>query len=263
VRLSICAIFRNEAPYLREWIEFHRIVGVERFYLYQNRSDDDWEAVLRSYVHSGIVEVTDWPAGPPAQQAAYQHLIDRRRGAEEWVAFLDCDEFLFSPAYATVGEALDGEKFGECGAVAAHWMCFGASGHERSSSRPVIERFTTRPRDGFEFNYYVKCVVRMDRVEAATPSAHQFVVRLGTVNERGETVADVLHSPPTHQWLRINHYATKSREEFLRRIIHGRVDQSGNRHAGEFDVYQGREVDDREIWRFLPELKRRLAALGP
>jgi hypothetical protein len=27
VYLSICAIFKDEAPYLPEWIEFHRLVG--------------------------------------------------------------------------------------------------------------------------------------------------------------------------------------------------------------------------------------------
>ena len=36
--LAVCAIYRDEAPYLREWIEFHRLVGVERFFLYDNRS---------------------------------------------------------------------------------------------------------------------------------------------------------------------------------------------------------------------------------
>lgn len=36
VYLSICAIFKDEAPYLPEWIEFHRSVGVERFFLYDN-----------------------------------------------------------------------------------------------------------------------------------------------------------------------------------------------------------------------------------
>jgi hypothetical protein len=34
--LSICAIFRHEAPYLREWIEFHKLIGAERFFLYDN-----------------------------------------------------------------------------------------------------------------------------------------------------------------------------------------------------------------------------------
>ena len=40
-KVSICAIFKNEAKYLREWIEFHKIVGVEHFYLYNNFSTDD------------------------------------------------------------------------------------------------------------------------------------------------------------------------------------------------------------------------------
>ena len=40
VTLAIAAIFRDEAPYLKEWIEFHRAVGVERFYLFDNLSTD-------------------------------------------------------------------------------------------------------------------------------------------------------------------------------------------------------------------------------
>ena len=32
VPLAICAVFRNEDDALAEWIEFHRLVGVERFY---------------------------------------------------------------------------------------------------------------------------------------------------------------------------------------------------------------------------------------
>ena len=41
VTLAVGAIFQNEARYLREWIEFHRRQGVERFYLYENNSSDD------------------------------------------------------------------------------------------------------------------------------------------------------------------------------------------------------------------------------
>ena len=33
-QLSICAIFKNEAKFLKEWIEYHRLVGVDHFYLY-------------------------------------------------------------------------------------------------------------------------------------------------------------------------------------------------------------------------------------
>lgn len=27
---SLCAIFKNEAPYFREWIEYHRMLGVDQ-----------------------------------------------------------------------------------------------------------------------------------------------------------------------------------------------------------------------------------------
>ena len=44
--LSVCAIYRNEAPYLAEWIEFHRLVGAERFFLYDNGSTASGSSVL-------------------------------------------------------------------------------------------------------------------------------------------------------------------------------------------------------------------------
>jgi hypothetical protein len=31
--VSIAAIFKDEAHYLREWIEFHNMLGVEHFFL--------------------------------------------------------------------------------------------------------------------------------------------------------------------------------------------------------------------------------------
>jgi hypothetical protein len=107
MHLAICAIFRNEAPYLREWIEFHRLVGVQKFHLYQNRSEDDYESVLRPYIDEGLVDLTDWPRQPPCQIESYRDFISQHAGKPWWVAFLDCDEFLFSPGYATVGEALE------------------------------------------------------------------------------------------------------------------------------------------------------------
>src|ERR1700733_4250019 len=60
-QLAICAIFRDEAPYLKEWIEFHKLVGVEHFYLYNNCSEDDYSAVLQTYIDQEEVELIQWP----------------------------------------------------------------------------------------------------------------------------------------------------------------------------------------------------------
>ena len=59
--LAACTIYRDAASYLAEWIEFHRLVGVERFFLYDNGSADDHREVLAPYVDEGIAVVHDWP----------------------------------------------------------------------------------------------------------------------------------------------------------------------------------------------------------
>lgn len=259
--LAICAIFRNEAPYLREWLEFHRIVGVERFYLYQNRSDDDWRSCLQPYLDEGVVEVTDWPMPSPCQQAAYQHFIDRHRGEPRWVAFLDCDEFLFSECYATIFEVLN-QVPRQWGAIAANWVCFGAAGRERHDPGLVIERFTERPADDFGPNVHIKSIVRLDHAESVGANPHQFCVSGGTCDESGRQVQGPFTSRARHRLLRINHYVTKSREEYVRRISRGRADLPAQRDPAEFDGYQGAEVNDETILRFLPALKLRLERIA-
>ena len=52
--LSVCAIFKNEGRFLREWLNYYLLAGVDHFYLYNNFSDDDYAAVLKPYVDKGL-----------------------------------------------------------------------------------------------------------------------------------------------------------------------------------------------------------------
>ena len=260
--LSVCAILRNESRYLKEWIEFHLLQGVERFYLYQNRSDDDWYTVLLPYVRDGIAEVTTWPLRMSPQLPAYADCIDKLRGTDTAVAFIDCDEFLFSPTRGTVTEALSELPF-SWGALGVHWMCFGSSGHESYEPGLVTERFTWRPLAASPFNEHIKSIIRMDQAEIeTTDNPHFFRVGAGTFNENGQPITTPTNRPHTSSILRINHYSSKSREEWLERAKLGKPDRDDP-----LDIdpqwYAGRqamEVDDRDIHRFLPRLKEQHAA---
>lgn len=96
--LAIAAIYRDDAAYLAEWIEFHRLVGAERFFLYDNLSTDEHRSVLDPYVREGVVVVHDWPQTfPSGQVPAFADCLERHRDDARWIAFLDVDEFLFSP----------------------------------------------------------------------------------------------------------------------------------------------------------------------
>ncbi len=42
------AIAKNEGPYIREWIEYHRQVGVQKFLIYDNESTDQMRTLFRA-----------------------------------------------------------------------------------------------------------------------------------------------------------------------------------------------------------------------
>jgi hypothetical protein len=256
-------MFHDEVPYLKEWIEFHRMMGVEKFYLYNRLSNDAWQPILQPYIEWGIVELTDWPyqrlyqGHREAFIDSHQHCIDRLRGSHEWLAMIDCDEFLFSPAYATVAEAIS--KMPESwGAIGAHWVVFGPGDETAYRNAPVIERFTWRPNAVNYFNRWYKSIVRLDDPDLNTlGSTHRYRTQAGTFNEDG-LLLDGNESPPVSSFLRINHYFTKSRPEW--EIRHPLVEDGipYERDERRWNDVQRRDVDDRTIQRFLPELKERL-----
>jgi hypothetical protein len=111
--------YRNEAPYLREWIEFHRLVGVERFFLYDNESTDEHQQVVAPYVSTGLATVESW-SGAGLQHEAFTHCFQQHREDARWIAFIDADEFLFSPRSSVAGVLRDLEDYP---GVASTWPC--------------------------------------------------------------------------------------------------------------------------------------------
>lgn len=140
--VSICAIFKNEAPYLREWIEFNHIIGIEHFYLYNNNSEDDYESVLKPYIESGLVTLIDWPQNQK-QMECYMECIDNYASKTKWLGFIDIDEFIVPKSTDSIYEFLKPfEK--KAGSVNIYWRLFGTSGKvDRNLTGFVCEDFIT------------------------------------------------------------------------------------------------------------------------
>lgn len=52
---------KNEKPYLKEWLEYHLLQGVEHFYLCDNGSTDGTDAYLEPYVAKGVITYIPLP----------------------------------------------------------------------------------------------------------------------------------------------------------------------------------------------------------
>lgn len=133
-QLSIGSIFQNEGPYLKEWIEYHRKVGVDHFYLYNNESGDEYLTVLETYIQEGVVELIDWPTQHPeihfadgAQLDMCNDVLRKSRGSTKWLAIIDIDEFMV-PMSGTNIPAILNRLPPEAGAFYLNWRQFGTGG---------------------------------------------------------------------------------------------------------------------------------------
>ena len=264
VYLAICAVYRDEAPYLREWIEFHRLVGVERFYLYNNLSTDDHREVLAPYVAAGIAAVTDWPVSP-AQIQCYDQCLKDCRDDARWIAFIDLDEFLFSPTGEPVSEILP--EYEQWPGVGANWALFGASGHRTKPSGLVIENYTRRTT-AVSANCHIKSIVDPRRVRAfCMPHFFMYTDGLAVDENKREITGPpyAMTEEVSFSLLRVNHYATKSEEEFRRKLARGPADSTVPKRDLMTEERIARrlqwldEVTDETILRYLPALRRALS----
>jgi len=156
-RISICGIFKNEAPFLKEWVEFHEMIGIDHFYLYNNNSDDGFNDVLKPYVDRGLVTLIDWPYDQ-AQIKAYQHFYETFRNETQWVTFLDIDEF-FCPRYdANLNDWLS--KKDRYPVLLIYWRMFGTSGKlYHDFSKLVIDQYVV----SWDHLYHCgKCLINTD-----------------------------------------------------------------------------------------------------
>jgi hypothetical protein len=259
VMLSICAIMKHEAPYLLEWLEFHKLVGVQKFYLYENGDGVDSAGILYPYLESGEVILYDWPIAQ-GQLSAYNHCLQTYSQASEWIAFIDLDEFLFPTEGNDLKEILS--EFVAAPGVGVNWLMFGTSGHGVRPAGLQIENFTKRAETDFPGNQHIKSIVRPDRVFPPT-NPHFFNCKNSTestVTEEHLPLSSAITDHVSVAKLRINHYFTRSREDMYQKMLRGRACDKSLRTWDFLKSGDRNEVEDVTIQRFLPQLKQAIEA---
>ena len=269
VTLAIACVAKNEGQYLKEWIEYHKIVGVERFYFYDNESDDNTKDILEPYINDGTVVYHYLPNHPITnlcpQIEAYNDSIFKYRDKTRWMAIIDIDEFLVPVEKQSITDFLiDYEQYP---GVVVNWMCFDSNGLDKKPNANgglVTANYTRTRKDHNKVtghnvgdDRWVKCIVD-PKLIVHYISSHKglyYKNRLA-VDENFKRIAGARTSLHSSNKIRINHYLTKSREEYVNKI--------SRNHKLDLSVYEFKEntlnfpedtVDDYVIQRFIPKLK--------
>ncbi|KAA8537404.1 hypothetical protein F0562_026909 [Nyssa sinensis] len=94
-----CTMVYNVAKFLKEWVVYHSKIGVEKFILYDNDSDDDLEKVVEELVHEGHDVKTLFWIWPKTQEAGFSHCAIYAKDSCKWMIYIDVDEFVYSPSW--------------------------------------------------------------------------------------------------------------------------------------------------------------------
>lgn len=263
--LSACTIFQDEALYLKEWLEFHRLVGIEHFYLYNNNSQDDYLTVLQSYIDQGIVDLFDWPSPEkedwtPYQSKAYNHCINLSTGQTRWLAVIDTDEYLIPVQQDNVQDFLKPfDSTYSVGGITVSWQFYGTSWCKKvPSDKLMIETLLLKASVKYAPNQEVKTICKPHKV--ARYRVHDAAYKKGfhSVNSHGSTGATTSIQIDK---IRLNHYWTRDEDFFFNVKIPRRKRCSGKSYSQKeikklFNTLNA--IEDPIMLRFVPALKERV-----
>lgn len=146
MRLYLGTCVKNEGPYLLEWLAHHLNIGFTDVYVFSNDNDDGSDALLEHI--DKTIECFNWrprtiAPGESPQKSAFEilsrELLNDRRNSEDYLMWLDCDEFLHLKNYGSVKDLIAKENFPD--SIFINWRHFGSSGQKKYRNVLTIDRF--------------------------------------------------------------------------------------------------------------------------
>ena len=216
--LSLCLICRDENDYLPEWLDYHILMGVDRFYIYDNESQVSLRETLKDYIKRGWVVVVDIP-GKAMQLYAYDHCLQIFGANTFWMGFIDTDEFLVPKTNQNLKELL--KAYEQYGGLAISSLFFGSSGHTIRPTGGQIAAYTYHPQPTIKEYELVKSIVQPGSVLMPN-SPHDFIYKEGVwcVNE-GFLRVDYQRFPSHTEKIQLNHYYCRSESEIDLKLRRG------------------------------------------
>lgn len=215
MNVGIVSIQRDRSPWIVEWLAFHLLQGVNHFYIYAHRCVDGTTEKLEKLSERYPITVNTLGDTDLPQIRAYEHAWNNYSHQVDWLAFIDGDEFLFSPAYSSLQEAIADYEDQPISALAVYWKSFGSSGHIHEPSGLILENYPRHSDDDFLPDRHIKSIVRCGE-EVTGCTSHLFFTKNGTVDEllRPINHGFMPEYEPSYKKFRINHYSVQSYDFF-------------------------------------------------
>ena len=238
----IVGCMKNEAPYIIEWVAYHRAIGVDNFLIYTNDCSDGTSEILDRLQEMGILQHRNndnWKGNSPQQHALNQALKEPVIKNADWIIHIDVDEFMnVRCGNGTLQDFFDAVP--DATNVAMTWRLFGHNGVTKLADEFVIDQFDTcapkfcpKPHTVWGFKTMFRNIGAYEKISCHRPNKldASFRNKVKWVNGSGR---DMTKEAAENGWrsskksigydlIQLNHYALRSAESFLIKRQRGRA----------------------------------------
>lgn len=256
------AIARDEMPFMDEWLLYHRLIGTNHFFIYDDDLAPGLEEFLRPY--SKYTTVIRWHGvhqdftslHGDKQTKAYTHATGHFLAGYQWAAFIDIDEFIVLDKHNNLDEFV--ASLGDAPEISLKRQLFGHNGHYEDPQGLVTSELTRR-RLSLEAEGNGKCIVRCDEI-AGFKSVHHCELKHRHRLESSNTA-------------HINHYICRSFTRWMSRPDRGYACDVIKPTAWEFNkegclrmfvetlAVDWNEHIDEHMLKFKPQLEQTIKAI--
>ena len=288
--VGICTRMRDEAGHLLEWLAFHRLVGVSRVHVFVDNCTDNTLALLMAmqqqrpeYTVVRVFDVANEPTLTIGQQEQrmvhdFRDLCLARNRAQdrvEWFLMIDADEFAYARDFDLLPTHLQTRCAPQLTHIPLSWRYFGSNGRALPADDLLVASY---PRWGLWRPTMTKIIVN---ARCVLETATHYPTKVAPWPEHcmaAFRIDDIRQVPLVSQWatlqdkacrpgLLLNHYAVKSRSEYLAKFTRGAINTvareanltvwTRERFAAEYGplfVAQGTEALQQQVAVALPTL---------
>ena len=233
IKVAMCTVCKRENKYIKHFIEYHKKLGYNHFYLYDRNDIGDEKLTDVQAVRDGIKEgfITVIPFHDPASAFAahsYYDCYENYSSLYDWLSFFDVDEYLvLEPRNSSIQDFLDNPRYNNCENIQFNWRVFTDNEKLDYEDKPLIERFPVESDYKYE-RKHIKSTIRgkLDYNKfKRNESPHSVYDNIKACTCSGkETNTEYYTWPADLEYASLNHYVTKTVREFFEKRYRERGD---------------------------------------
>lgn len=223
-KVCLCTIGKKENKYVKEYIEHYKKYGVDKIFIFDNNeeNDEDFKEVIYSYIKNQFVDIINYKGKDKMQIIAYNECYKKNYKKFDWFIFYDMDEFIYLDKCTNIKLFLNKSKFNKCQVIQLNWVMHTDNNFVRYFNKNLVERF---PEKGPSLKNTIdfKSIIR-GNILININSAHYGNSKLICCDSFGKIKDNFyINKKKNYKYNFIDHYFTKSTEEFLVKMKRGSV----------------------------------------